>query len=54
MTFPLLLWRGRASLSCVLPLSLQHFMTPLTMFLSMVEMEKMFVNIPVSHFLTAL
>uniref|UniRef100_A0A671UJB0 Vav guanine nucleotide exchange factor 3 n=1 Tax=Sparus aurata TaxID=8175 RepID=A0A671UJB0_SPAAU len=27
----------------------KHFMMPLTMFLSMVEMEKLFVNIPVSH-----
>ncbi|TNN72245.1 Guanine nucleotide exchange factor VAV3 [Liparis tanakae] len=27
----------------------KHFMTPLTMFLSMAEMEKVFVNIPVSH-----
>lgn len=27
---------------------MQHFMTPLTMFLSMAEMEKLFVNIPVS------
>uniref|UniRef100_A0A8D0AEE8 Vav guanine nucleotide exchange factor 3 n=1 Tax=Sander lucioperca TaxID=283035 RepID=A0A8D0AEE8_SANLU len=27
----------------------KHFMMPLTMFLSMAEMEKVFVNIPVSH-----
>lgn len=52
MTFPLVLRRGRASFCCILSLSLsllQHFMTPLTMFLSMAEMERMFVNIPVSH-----
>uniref|UniRef100_A0A8D0DAK2 Vav guanine nucleotide exchange factor 3 n=1 Tax=Sander lucioperca TaxID=283035 RepID=A0A8D0DAK2_SANLU len=28
----------------------KHFMMPLTMFLSMAEMEKVFVNIPVSHY----
>lgn len=52
MTFPLLFWRDELhsvvfSLSLFLSL-LQHFMTPLNVFLSIAEMEKMFVNIPVS------
>lgn len=49
MTFPLSLQRDEPHyIACSLSLSLQHFMMPLTMFLSTAEMEKVFVNIPVS------
>lgn len=53
MTFPLLFWRDELhSVVFSLFLSLlKHFMTPLNVFLSIPEMEKMFVNIPVSLWL---
>lgn len=54
MTFPLLNWMGLSiilmrSLSLSFPL-LQHFMFPLTSYLSAAEIESVFVNIPVRNF----